>query len=209
MNIGEILCWLNGNSGFLTFLTVLASLITCIFSLKSAKAAWAQVREMRRQFEEENRPNIEVEFLYSRRTFYGLRFVNHGKCTAQNVRIILDSAFIDNLPNPKFSELLRKQEDKVCVIGVGQHFDLYFGSHEYLQKTDKLPAKGKVSYQSNGNNYENEFYIDLESYATIFSVNSEKEDLMKKLREQNNELNGIKRAIQNLNLHTNEETKDV
>ena len=209
MTIGEIFCWLNKNGGFLTFLTALASLITCIVSLISAKAAWAQVREMRRQYEEENRPNIEVEFLYSKRTFYGLRFVNRGKCTAYNVKILLDSAFIDNLPNHKFSELLRKQEDKVCVIGVGQHFDLYFGSHEYVQQTDKLPAKGKVSYQSNGNNYENEFYIDLESYATIFSVNSEKEDLMKKLREQNNELNGIKRAIQNLNLHTNEETKDV
>ena len=209
MTIAEVLCWLNDNSGFLTFLTVLASLITCIFSLMSAKAAWAQVREMRKQYEDENRPNIEVEFLYSRRTFYGLRFVNHGKCTAQNVRIMLDPTFVAALPEPTFSNLLRKQNGKSCVIGAGQHYDLFFGTDTYRRCPPKPPAKGKVLYQANGTDYESEFYIDMESYGAIFSVNSDQDDLMEKLKDQNNELNGIKSAIQNLNLHTNEDSKDV
>ena len=209
MDIGEILCWLNNNSGFLTFLTVLASLITCIFSLMSAKAAWAQVREMRKQFEEENRPNVEVEFLYSRRTFYGLRFVNHGKCTAQNVRIMLDPTFIAALPEPTFADLLRKQDGKSCIIGAGQHYDLFFGTDTYRRSPQKPPAKGKVLYQANGTDYESEFHIDMESYATIFSVNSDQEDLMGKLKTQNDELKGIKIALQNLNRHIDEERKDV
>lgn len=122
--MSNIFFWLNDNSGFLTFLTVLASLITCILSLCSARAAWAQVKEMRRQFQEENRPNIEVEFLYERRAFYGLRFINHGKYTAKNVRILLEDAFINALPESAFSSLLRKSSQKTCIIGVGQHYDL-------------------------------------------------------------------------------------
>lgn len=137
----HILFWLNENSGFLNFLTVFASLITCLFSFLSAKAAWAQVKEMRKQYEEENRPYIEVEFLYMRRTYYGLRFINHGRCSAQNVKILLDSSFIDSLPEETFAGLLRKQVGKSCVIGVGQYYDLYFGTQQYRNLLDKPPRK--------------------------------------------------------------------
>lgn len=196
--MSNIFFWLNDNSGFLTFLTVLASLITCILSLCSARAAWAQVKEMRRQFQEENRPNIEVEFLYERRAFYGLRFVNHGKYTAKNVRILLEDAFINALPESAFSSLLRKSSQKTCIIGVGQHYDLFIGTQKYRECPNKPPAKGKVIYQANGQTYESEFDIDMENYATIFSVQSEQEDLLKKLKEQNNELKKIQHAILSL-----------
>ena len=53
--INGFFCWLNTNDGFLSLLTVVISLAACILSLLSARAAWAQVREMRRQYEEENR----------------------------------------------------------------------------------------------------------------------------------------------------------
>lgn len=206
--MGNIFDFLNNNSGLLTLLAVLGSFVTCIISLMSAKAAWAQVREMRKQYAEENRPNVEVEFLYSNRSFYGLRFVNYGKCTAQNVKIELDSKFIDAL-EPNFAKLLRKQEGKSCVIGVGQHYDLYFGSSDYRKCLQKPPAKGSIRYQANGNDYKSTFQIDLECYATIFSVNNEREILIKKLNEQNNELKGIKKAISHINLHTDEEIKNV
>lgn len=196
--MSNIFFWLNDNSGFLTFLTVLASLITCILSLCSARAAWAQVKEMRRQFQEENRPNIEVEFLYEKRTFYGLRFVNHGKHTAKNVRILLEYAFINALPESAFSSLLRKSSQKTCIIGVGQHYDLFIGMQKYRECPNKPPVKGKIIYQANGQTYESEFDIDMENYATIFSVQSGQEDLLKKLKEQNNELKKIQHAILSL-----------
>lgn len=196
--MSNIFFWLNDNSGFLTFLTVLASLITCTLSLCSARAAWAQVKEMRRQFQEENRPNIEVEFLYEKRTFYGLRFINHGKHTAKNVRILLEDAFINALPESTFSSFLIKSSQKTCIIGVGQHYDLFIGTQKYRKCPNKPPAKGKIIYQANGQTYESEFDIDMENYATIFSVQSEQEDLLKKLKEQNNELKKIQHAILSL-----------
>ena len=204
--INGFFCWLNTNDGFLSLLTVVISLAACILSLLSARAAWAQVREMRRQYEEENRPNIEVEFLYENRAYYGLRFVNHGKKTAQNVHILLDTAFIDALPEPVFSNLLRKQEGKHCVIGVGMYYDLFFGTNTYRDYPNKPPAKGKVVYQANGKDYGSEFDIDLESYATIFSIQSQQESLLKRLKEQNNELKYIRNAIQSLKPESNKES---
>lgn len=65
---------------------------------------------MKRQFSEENRPNIEVEFLYIKRSFYGLRFINHGKCTAQQVKICLDTDFINSITETSFSDLLKNQK---------------------------------------------------------------------------------------------------
>lgn len=190
--------WLNTNSGILTFLTVVATFITCWCSYKSTKATQAQVHEMKRQFNEANRPNIEVEFLYVKRVFYGLRFVNRGKCTAQQVEICLDSDFIDSIAEKSFSDLLKKQKGKLCVIGVGQHYDLFFGSNEYRKNPLKVPAKGLVRYKANGNFYVSEFYIDLENYATIYSTNSEQEDLIKVLKEQTSELKALNQELSNI-----------
>lgn len=74
---------------------------------------------MRRQFNEENRPNIEVEFLYVKRAFYGLRFINHRKCTAQQVEICLDSAFINSIAEKSFSDLLKNKEINYALLELG------------------------------------------------------------------------------------------
>lgn len=121
---------LNDNSGGLTFLItvvyVVATIAICIANIQSANASKKQLEEMQKQYAEENRPHIEVEFLFERRSFYGLRFINHGKSTAQNVEIQLSDAFIDSLGSTNFAELLKKQKGKKCVIGVDQHYDLFF-----------------------------------------------------------------------------------
>ena len=97
---------LNSNSGGLTFLItvvyVVATIAICIANIQSANASKKQLEEMQKQYAEENRPHIEVEFLFERRSFYGLRFINHGKSTAQNVEIPLSDAFIDSLGSTKY-----------------------------------------------------------------------------------------------------------
>lgn len=74
---------------------------------------------MKRQYADENRPRIEIEFCYERRTWYIVRFINHGKSTAQHVKINLDEEFVDSLPNPDFKDTLRKQRERECIIGSG------------------------------------------------------------------------------------------
>ena len=131
---------------FITAVYVVATIFICWANIRSANASKAQLNEMRKQYIKENRTNIEVEFLYEKRAFYGLRFVNHGKYTAHNVKILLDSTFIDNLNETDFSDLLKKQSKKSCVIGVGPHYELFLGTNKYRENPKKIPAKGIILY---------------------------------------------------------------
>ena len=205
----QLITYLNDNSGDMTFLItviyVVATILICWANIKSANASKIQLDEMRKQYAEENRPNVEVELLYEKRAFYGLRFINHGKCTAQHVQIKLDTTFIDSITEDGFVDSLSKQNGKECIIGVGQHYDLFFDINKYRKNPNKVAATGTIYYQDSGNTYQSEFFVDLENYATIFSVNSEQEDLFKRIEEQTSELKGIKQAIQRLEVCLHEE----
>lgn len=183
---------------WITVVYVIATCFICYFNHQSAKASREQLAEMRKQYQEENRPNIQVEFVYERRTWYVIRFINHGKLTAQNVNIQLTQEFINSLPSENTRSLLNKQKEKKCIIGVGQHFDLYIGSNELRGNPNMVPATGMITYQSNGETYSSDIYVDLENYMTFFSCNTEHDDLMKQLKEGNHELRRISAAIDHL-----------
>lgn len=206
--LATALKFLNDNSGGLTFVVtfvyVVATIAICIANIQSANASKRQLEEMQKQYAEENRPRIEVEFLYERRSFYGLRFVNHGKETAQNVEIQLSDEFLDSLGNTNFSELLKKQKGKKCVIGVDQHYDLFFANTSYLQISNKVPATGLIRYESSGVDYQSTFNIDTENYATIFSIESDEEKLLKAMKEQTTQLKNIRDGIRAIAENTNQ-----
>lgn len=182
----------------LTAIYVLATILICYFNYGSTKASREQAAEMRRQYEEENRPYITVELIYERKAFYGLRFSNHGKRLADHVRIQLDQAFLDSLNEPSFRATLERAKGKECIIGIGQHYDLYFGTNKFRENTEKTALSGQVTYQDRSRTYTEAFSIDFDSYATFFSVNSDADDFLKEMRAQTKELKGIKEALQQL-----------
>ena len=183
----------------LTGIYVLATIFICLFNYGSAKASKDQLAEMRRQFDEENRPYITVELIYERRTFYGLRFSNHGKKVANHVRIELDQAFLDSVTEPSFKQALDKTKGKECIIGIGQHYDLFFGSNEFRKSNNKVALSGNVVYNDGKLTYTEPFSVDFDSYATIYSVNNDADDMLKELKAQTRELKGIKDALKELN----------
>ncbi len=194
---------------WITFVYVVATCFICYFNHQSAKASRDQLAEMKKQYEEENRANIEVEFVYERRTWYIIRFINHGKMTAQNVNIQLTQEFINSLPNENICSMLYKQKDKKCIIGVGQHYDLYIGGNELRGNPNMVPVTGVITYQSNGETYSSDIYVDLENYMTFFSCNTEHDDLMKQLKDGTRELRRISAAIDNQNVRrNNDEVKE-
>ena len=77
----------------ITGIYVVATVFICWANFKSANASKEQLKEMQKQYAETNRPLIELEFHYIRRTWYIARFVNHGNLTAQHVRINLNQSF--------------------------------------------------------------------------------------------------------------------
>lgn len=189
----------------ITGIYVIATIVICRANIKAANASKAQLAEMKKQYEEDMRPYIEAELIYERRMWYIVRFINHGKYTAQHVKINLSQDFIESLPEENIRTLLNKQKDKECIIGVGQHYDLFIGSNKLRGNPNMMPVTGVVTYQSNGNQYTTDLYIDLSNYMVFFSINSDHEDLMKALKAGTYELKGISQSIKLLNAQTEEE----
>ena len=193
----------------ITFVYVVATIFICWANIKSAKASKEELSEMKRQYADENRPRIEIEFCYERRTWYIVRFINHGRLTAQHVKIILDEEFIDSLPNPDFQDALIKQREKECIIGVGQHYDLYIASNELRGNPNMKPVTGKISYQNDKETFKSDIFVDLASYAPFFSSTSEEENIQKELKNIKKEIEGVKFAIKASNVSKEEDKKDV
>lgn len=196
----------------ITGVYVVATIAICVANFKSAKASKMQLEVMKKQYEEENRPYVEVELHYERHLIYSLRFVNHGKQTAQRFRVDFNHEFTESLPEPSFRRNIEKQKGKECIIGVGQHYDLFIGSNKLREITSWVPIKGRITYQSNGNLYESDIFIDLENYMTFFSINEdnrEHKEWMDVLRENNKTLTQINNSIQGINQNKKEEKADA
>lgn len=192
----------------ITLAYVIATIFICWANIKSAKVAKEELAEIKKQYAEENRPHIEVELCYEQRTGYIVRFINHGKLTAQHVKIVLDEDFISSLPEQAFRTILLKQSEKECIIGVGQHYDLYIASNELRRNPNMKPVTGKITYQGEGCKYESDIYIDLENYATFFSSTSE-DPMVKELKNIKKEIEGLKCAIVALDVSKKEDTQNV
>ena len=188
----------------ITFIYVVATIFICVFNGKSAKAAQSQTEEMRRQFYATNRPLLSVEIVYLRKAFYALRFTNNGNQTAFNTFFDINQDFIDNLSESKFKELLEKDKGKIRNIGVGQHYDLFFGTSEYLKQEKKIPIIGRMHYSGvNDSLYAEDFSIEPEKYASFITVDTDIDDLIKELKNQTNAIKQISKTIEN-NVYTEE-----
>lgn len=179
----------------ITLVYVIATIFICFFNYKSAKATREQVAEARRQYEETNRAYITYEFIYVKRAFYGVKFTNYGKKVAENIHLEFSQEFIDSLTEKRFADLLEEQKEKVFILGIGQSYEIYFGSNKYLDNSKKTPLEGIIVYEDDKETYSTPFYIDTRNYATIYSINSEKDDLISEIKKQNIELKGIKEKI--------------
>jgi len=166
----------------LTAVYVIATFFIYRNNSRFLEATKEQINEMKRQFDTHNRPYIIVELVFEGRLFYGLRFSNHGKRNATRAIIQLSQEFIDSLPEQKFKDLLELQKERECVIGIGKHYDLFFGTNEYREKADKPSITGIVTYFDNERQFDEGFSIDIESYATFFSLETHEEKFMKEMK---------------------------
>jgi cell division protein FtsL len=192
----------------ITLIYVVATIFICIANIQSAKASREQMEESKRQFYTINRPIVSVELVGLKRSFWVLKFTNHGNQTAFNTRIILDEQFIDSVEE-KAKPVLRKNSNKVRTIGVNQSYNLYFATNEYSEYRNKPNIKGKIIYNGwDSSIYAEDFEVEVENYATFFSTKSEIGDLNKKIEEQTRELEGIKNMLERIVTTIMETDKD-
>ena len=178
----------------ITGVYVAATIAICIANFKSANATNNQLKELKRQYDEENKPYITTELIFEKRNYYGLRFTNHGRRIAENVRIDLDSQFVECLQDI-YKQHIKVQNGKECFIGIGQHYDLFFANTEIRDQANLVPAKGEVTYKSSGKEYNNIFEFDLNKYMSFFSVKSEGEEIREELNNQKIILEKINKSI--------------
>lgn len=189
----------------ITFVYVVATIFICIYNAKSAKAAKEQTEEMKKQFYAINRPRLSVEIVYLRKAFFALRFTNNGNQTAFNAFFDINQDFIDNLSESKFKNLLEKDKGKIRNIGIGQHYDLFFGTNEYLKQEKKDNIIVRMNYCGiNGSIYVEDFTIETEKYAPFLTVDTDMDDLKKELKNQTNAINKLSQTFEK---HIN--TRDV
>ena len=61
----------------ITGIYVIATIFISWANIRSAKASKMQLQVMQQQYADENRPIIEVEFHYTKRAWYFIRFKNN------------------------------------------------------------------------------------------------------------------------------------
>ena len=179
----------------ITGVYVIATIFICLANIKAANASKEQLQEVQKQFAETNRPIIELEFHYSRRTWYIARFVNRGNLSAQHVKINLDQEFIDSLPEESMKKELERIKGKECIIGAGQHYDLYIGSNQLRGNPNMKPLTGTIEYKAQGEAYQSDLYVDLENYMTFYSSTTDEENLLKSMKKIGDELKGIHQIL--------------
>ncbi len=192
----------------LTAVYVVATIFISCSNYRSARASREQTEEMKRQYNSENRPYITAEVIYLKRSFFVLRFTNHGKRIASHTIIQIGQKFIDSINEPSIRSILDTQKENECIIGIGQHYDLPFGTNKYLHNKNKAPLTGHINYSDGTKTYHDDISIDLERYATFFSVNSDFEDLLTEVKTQTKELKKLSEALKIIASHSHTELED-
>ena len=192
----------------LTAVYVVATVFICYFNYCSAKASREQTAEMKRQYDKENRPYITTELIYEKKAFYGLRLTNHGKRTANHVKIQFEEEFLISIVEPDFRALLEKQKGRECIIGIGQHHDMYFGTNKFRDNPNKIALSGSITYTDSTEIYCDDFLIDFEKYTTFFSVNSDADDFLKEMKALTKELKKISAVLVSSTPDVEEEITD-
>lgn len=183
----------------ITVVYVVATVLICAVNFRSVKATRDQLDESKRQYEEEHRAFISYELIYENRTWFGLRFINHGKRVATNVQLKLDKDFAESLTEKGCKEQLKRLDGQEFTLGIGQHYDIFLGSSRLRERPDTTPIQIMISYKDRKDTYTNFFYIDFSKYPPIFSVTTSIERMEKEARKLNESLSDIKSELKRLN----------
>jgi hypothetical protein len=144
----------------ITFVYVIATIVICIANLRSAKATREQVAEQKRQFDETNRPVIDVTIDSHQGAFIGFVFKNTGHKLARDINVTMNNDFIDSLGN--YKERIISVTKSSFVLGIGLAYFASFGALGDQINMDT--AVIRVTYRDDKRDYTDDFTFDLQKY---------------------------------------------
>ena len=182
----------------ITGVYVIATILICMANIKSAKATREQVVESKRQFDEENRAFVTVNFEVIRNGLAVLHIKNNGKRVANKVQIRIAQSFLDNV----HEEAFRKDLDKLCAatftLGVAQSWYICIGTILQLKELSQEIIAVDITYNDNLSEYDETITIDLKQYHWALMYNSSMDDIYQEIRKATKSIQSIDRSCREI-----------
>ena len=122
-----------------------------------------QLNELKRQWEEENRPRIYPRIIIYNKAYY-LEFFNSGKVDAFDVDISINQTFIKNLPE-KPKELINDWTESPFFVKAGQSVYAFIGWCEEISEEWKSANFNLEVYGTYNRHYAIEFSLPVSQFA--------------------------------------------
>ena len=179
----------------ITFVYVIATIFICQANIKSAKSTREQVLEQKKQFEEEHRAFVTVDIEIIRSGLLAIRFQNHGKRIADNIKVDISSAFLENIPDKKDRDNIKKLCACKFSLGINQFFYINMGTHLDLHQLKKHLCEIEISYNDYNSNYSDKQIIDFNQYSGRLIYESPTEDIYQEIRKVVKELSTTNKLL--------------
>ncbi|NLI35515.1 MAG: hypothetical protein GX416_03205 [Bacteroidales bacterium] len=176
------------------------TLIALIIALISLRQNSKQLKEMKRQWDEENRPNINISIDISQ-SWFVLKISNIGKQDAFNINIKFNDEFLKNIPNSRYRNSYLSLQSNPFFIEKGKSKYFMIDScketkNNWKDKDGTIIATGTYcnKYTINETLDINEFIIE-----NSFKVNDELTTIMGYIKQglivQNNDYMPIQKSL--------------
>lgn len=185
----------------ITAVYTIATIFICSANIKSAKATREQIAESVRQFNEDNRAFVTVNFEIVRGGLAVLHIQNHGKRIAHNVRIRVAQAFIKNIPN-NGKERFEKLRDATFTLGIGQSWYIYIGSHIQLRELSEEILEIHISYDDNISKHSEVITIDLKQFLWALIYDSPETDSSQEIKKIAEGIKSINSTLKKMKLES-------
>lgn len=156
---------------------VIATISIMISNIRMAKATSRQVDELQRQFKEQNRPYISIQFQEVRSGMLCLAIENTGNSPAHDMHIVISEAFIDNVPDSKSREGLRRLAQCAMYLSPGQRMYWEIAGPSDFEAIKAEPLIADMAYTGGGCKYLEHVEINVDAYGSALVYSSPLEDI--------------------------------
>lgn len=181
----------------ITFIYVCATILICIYNFKSTKAMRDQTAEMKRQFNENNRASVTVNFELIRNGLMAIRVWNQGNRMAMNVKVMISGCFLDRCGD-EVKKQLEALSHAIFTLGSGQSWYFNLGSHLNISQLKDRNIQFRLSYEDNVQSYIEAVNIGFNEYFAPILYESPIEDLREEVKKGVTNLTNISRSIESI-----------
>lgn len=194
--------WCNQNQGFamvlLTLVYVIATVVICIFNYKSAKATTEQTKELKRQFDENNRAFLTVTMQKLKNGLITLCIENHGNKIAKNVNIKINDEFVKILQDDLAQRNIKNLLNSSFAVGIQQKFYTFLEVSAKMKSLSNELMRINFSYEDNQSKYEENTTIDFGQYSWVLLNDSDITDIRGSLKDQTESFEKIENSIKKI-----------